>query len=92
MNREGGGGGNIRGQETSGSRQEGRAQRDADARNDHENTLMLGGRVVGHIRLYRERGRGGRAERDGHHGKFDEGPRVLTRAVRLKDLGQEPRD
>ena len=32
-----------------GSRQEGRAQRDADAQNDHKTTLPLGGRVEGHI-------------------------------------------
>ena len=43
------------------TRQEGRGQRDADDQNDHENTLPFIGRVVGHVRLYGERGkRGGR--------------------------------
>ena len=56
-----GGGGHGRGT-ASGIRQEGRGQRDADERNDHKNTLPLGGRVEGHIRLYREMGRGGGAE------------------------------
>ena len=89
----GGRGRYVRGPETSGIRQKGRSQRDADARNDHKNTLPLGGRVVGRVRLYGERGRGGGgAERDRHHEKFDEEPRVLTKAVGLKDRGQEPRD
>ena len=87
----GGGGGYEQGPETSGSRQEGQAQQDADARNDHENTLPLGGRLEGHVRLYGERGGGG-AERDGHHEKLDEGPRVSTKAIGLKYRGQEPRD
>ena len=43
------------------------------------------------VRLYGERGRGGE-ERDGHHEKFDEGPRVATKDVGLKDRGQEPKD
>ena len=63
-----------------------------DARNDHKNTLLLGGRVVGHLQLYGEKGGGGVVERDGHNEKFDEGPRVSTKAVGLKDQGQEPRD
>ena len=50
-----GGGGHGRGP-ASGSRQEGRGQRDADEQNDHENTLPFIGRVVGHVRLYGERG------------------------------------
>ena len=41
-----------------GSHQEGRGQRDADA-HSHETTLPFVGRVAGHVRLYRERGRGG---------------------------------
>ena len=35
-----------------------RGQRDADEQNDHENTLPFIGRVVGHVWLYGERGRG----------------------------------
>ena len=33
-----------------------RGQQDADEQNDHENTFPFIGRVVGHVRLYRERG------------------------------------
>ena len=42
-----------------------------DARRDHENTLPLGGRVYGHVQLYRERGRGGGwgRQRVGHRKK-----------------------
>ena len=47
----------------SGSRQEGRGQRDADEQNDHENNLPFIGREVGHIRLYEERGGGGSERR-----------------------------
>ena len=62
---------------------------DAGARNDHENNLPLGGRVVGHVQLHGERGGGG-ADRDGHH-EINEGPRVSTNVVGLKDRGQAPR-
>ena len=41
-----------------GSHQEGRGQRDADA-HAHKTTLPFVGRVVGHVRLYGERGLGG---------------------------------
>ena len=41
-----------------GSHQEGWGQRDADAY-AHETTLPFVGRVVGHVQLYGERGRGG---------------------------------
>ena len=51
----------------SGGPQEGRVHRGEGARSDHENTLPLGGRVLGHIRLYGERGRGGDRHRDRHH-------------------------
>ena len=46
-----------------GSHQEGWGQQDADAY-AHESTLPFVGRVLGHIRLYRERGRewGGQRE------------------------------
>ena len=47
---------------------------------------------MGHIWLYRERGRGGEGERDGHHKNIDEGPRVSTKDVGLKDRGQKHRD
>ena len=50
----------------SGGQQEGRFQRGEGARSEHENNLLLGGRVLGHVRLYRERGGG--ADRDGRHG------------------------
>ena len=53
----GGGGGHRQGPETAGSRQKGRAQQDAVAQNNHKNTFSLGGRVVGHVQLYGERGR-----------------------------------
>ena len=56
VGREGGGHGQG---PASGSRQEGRGQRDADKQKDHENTLPFIGRVVGHVRLYGERGREG---------------------------------
>ena len=46
-------------------------QRDADA-NANETTLLFVGRVVGHVRLYGERGKGG-AARYGHQGNSDEG-------------------
>ena len=43
--------------------------------------------------VVRGKGEGwGGEERDRHHEKFDEGPRVSTKAVGLKDRGQEPRD
>ena len=52
----------------SGVRQEGRVQRGEGEKSDHENTLPLGGRVLGHVRLYGERGRGGGGQkRDRHH-------------------------
>ena len=70
------------------SQQDGRGQRGAHA---HKTTLPFVGRVVGHVRLYGERGREGGAERDGHQEKFDEGPRVSATAAGLKDQGQEPR-
>ena len=54
---EGGGGHGRR--LASGSRQEGRGQRDADEQNAHETTLPFVGRVVGYVRLYGERGREG---------------------------------
>ena len=47
------------------SRPDGRAQRSRGARSDHENTLPLGGRVEGNVRLYGQRGRGvGGADRE----------------------------
>ena len=47
----------------SGGQQERRFQRCEGARSDHENNLLLGGRVLGHVRLYEESGGGGEAER-----------------------------
>ena len=87
-----GGGGHGRGPETTGSRQEGRAQRDVDARNDHENTLPLGGRVVGHVRLYRERGEGGGGRERRAPQKIRQGTKSVEISRRDKDRGQEPRD
>ena len=67
------GGGRKRTETGVGRHQEGRGQRDADAY-AHETTLPFVGRVVGHVRLYGERGRGGRgAARDGHQENSDEG-------------------
>ena len=37
--------------------------------NTHETTILFVGRVVGHVRLYGERG----GARDGHQENFDEG-------------------
>ena len=68
-NREGGGG--TRTEIGVGSHQEGRGQRDADA-HSNETTLPVVGRVVGHVRLYGERGRGG-------GGSERRAPRILQR-------------
>ena len=46
------------------SRKDGRAQRSRGAWSDHENNLLLGGRVEGQVRLYGERGRGGAERRE----------------------------
>ena len=62
-------GGHGTGSERRLGRQEARDRSDRRGegeRGNHENTLPLGGRVLGHIRLYGERGRGGQ-KRDGHH-------------------------
>ena len=40
-------------------------QRGEGARGDHKNNIPLVGRVLGQVRLYGERGRGG-GDRDGH--------------------------
>ena len=45
------------------SKQDGRVQRGRGLRSDHKNTLPLGGRVEGQVRLYGERGGGGQTER-----------------------------
>ena len=49
----------------SGGQQDGQDQRGEGARSDHKNTLLLGGRVLGHVHLYGERGKreGGQTER-----------------------------
>ena len=58
-------------------RLDGRAQRSRGVRSDHEKTLLLGGRVKGHVQLYGERGKGGGGgkRRDGHR-KNQEGSRA----------------
>ena len=59
----GGGGEDTNGdRRREGGRKEGRVQQGEGARSDHENTLPLGGRVLGHVRLYGEMGRGGRGQ------------------------------
>ena len=64
-NREGGGGDKDGDQRRESSRPDGRVQRGRGVRGDHENTLPVGGRVEGHVRLYGERGRGvGGADRE----------------------------
>ena len=76
----GGGGGHRRGTEISISQQEGRDQRSEGARSDHENTLPLGGRVLGHLRLYGEGGRGeGGEDKETGTTRIDEGPRASTK-------------
>ena len=92
MNREGGGGnkdGDNRRQEA--NRKAGPSGM-RTRRTTTKNTLPLGGRVEGHIRLYGERGKEGKGERDRNHEKLDEGPRVSKKFAGLKDRGQEPRD
>ena len=61
------------------SRQEGRVQRGEGTRGEYENTLMLGGRILGHIRLYGERGRRG----GGGTTSIDEGPRASPKGTLL---------
>ena len=62
----GGGGGHGTGPESRLGRQEVRARGDRRGegkRGEHENKLPLGGRVLGHVRLYGERGRGAEERR-----------------------------
>ena len=75
----GGRGGHGRGTERSCGRQEGWVQQDEGARGDHKNNLPLGGRVLGHVRLYGERGRGGQTETGTT--SINEGPRVSTKGT-----------
>ena len=73
-----GGGGRGHGRRpASGSRQEGRGQRDADDQNAHKTPLPFVGTVVGYVQLYRER-RGGGSKRRAPREKSDERPRVLA--------------
>ena len=55
---QGGGGGGTRTETGVRSHQEGRGHQDADAY-AHKTTLPFVGRVVGHVRLYGEKGEGG---------------------------------
>ena len=72
------------------SQQDGRVQQGRGARSDHKNTLPLGGRVEGQVRLYGERGRGGGRQRDGHRkirrGKSSVDKGTLTRATPSDEL------
>ena len=54
-------------------------RRGEGARGNHENTLLLVGRVLGQVRLYREKGRGGGADRDEHQDDREESraPKIL---------------
>ena len=71
-------------------RQEVRARGDRtgeDERGDHENNVPLGGRVLGHVRLYGQRGRGdGGTDSDTGTMSIDEGKRASTKGstVELK--------
>ena len=58
-------------------------------RGDHENTLPLGGRLLGQVWLYGERGRRGGTKRDGHH-KNPQGTKSNERIVwRKRGLGTQ---
>ena len=83
----GGGGGQVTGSERHLGRQEFLDKGDRWGEGDHENTLPLGGRVLGHVRLYGERGRrGGGHTKDGHH-KNPRGTKSDERIVGRKRAG-----
>ena len=68
----------------SGGQQEGRVQRGEGTRSDDENNLPLRGRVLGHVRLYGERGRGGvGGDRETGTTSIYEGPRASTKGTLL---------
>ena len=57
-------------------------------RGNHENNLPLGGRVLGQVGLYGERGRGG-GRRDTGTTKTHKGPRATKRSSGVNKLGTQ---
>ena len=85
-------GGHVTGPERRLGRQEVRDRGDQwgeGERGDHENTLPLEGRVLGQVRLYGERGRGGGGRRETGTTKTHKGPRATKGSSGVNVLGTQ---